>query len=320
MALDPRPDHILIETSGLALPKPLLKAFDWPDIRSRITVDGVIAVADAEAVAAGRFAPDVGARRRPAAGRRQPRPRDAALRGVRGPDLLRRHRAADQARPRRTRGRGEGARGDRGRGAATAAGGRGRRGRVDPRVILGLGAAAEDDIARAAVAPRRRRGARPRGFRQRRDRRSRLCRSRRADAPDRGAGARAQHPARQGLRLGRAASRCGSWSRRWARAFAPSTTGPGVRTRSGAGGSWSSPRRAPSTRRRSARRWRAEAMRTAASDRREAAPMTTRTPAPRLRPSPRPPCPAPDAIPCRAAGCPLGAASVAHRSHGARQP
>ncbi len=61
MKLDPRPDHILIETSGLALPKPLLKAFDWPDIRSRITVDGVIALADAEAVAAGRFAPDVAA-------------------------------------------------------------------------------------------------------------------------------------------------------------------------------------------------------------------------------------------------------------------
>jgi cobalamin biosynthesis protein CobW len=53
-----KPDHILIETSGLALPKPLLKAFDWPQIRSRITVDGVIALADAEAVAAGRFAPD----------------------------------------------------------------------------------------------------------------------------------------------------------------------------------------------------------------------------------------------------------------------
>ena len=61
MALEPRPDHILIETSGLALPKPLLKAFDWPDIRSRITVDGVIALADAEAVAAGRFAPNVDA-------------------------------------------------------------------------------------------------------------------------------------------------------------------------------------------------------------------------------------------------------------------
>lgn len=61
MALDPRPDHILIETSGLALPKPLLKAFDWPGIRSKITVDGVIALADAEAVAAGRFAANVAA-------------------------------------------------------------------------------------------------------------------------------------------------------------------------------------------------------------------------------------------------------------------
>lgn len=61
MALPQRPDHILIETSGLALPKPLLKAFDWPAIRSRITVDGVITLADAEAVAAGRFAPDVDA-------------------------------------------------------------------------------------------------------------------------------------------------------------------------------------------------------------------------------------------------------------------
>lgn len=58
LALEPRPDHILIETSGLALPKPLLRAFDWPAIRSRITVDGVVALADAEAVAAGRFAPD----------------------------------------------------------------------------------------------------------------------------------------------------------------------------------------------------------------------------------------------------------------------
>ncbi|WP_418024258.1 cobalamin biosynthesis protein CobW [Paracoccus sp. TD-10] len=58
MAMPVKPDHILIETSGLALPKPLLKAFDWPAICSRITVDGVIALADAEAVAAGRFAPD----------------------------------------------------------------------------------------------------------------------------------------------------------------------------------------------------------------------------------------------------------------------
>jgi|TARA_Y100000815_G_scaffold196438_1_gene179968 cobalamin biosynthesis protein CobW len=61
MALPAAPDHILIETSGLALPKPLLKAFDWPAIRSRITVDGVIALADAEAVARGQFAPDLDA-------------------------------------------------------------------------------------------------------------------------------------------------------------------------------------------------------------------------------------------------------------------
>jgi len=43
------PEHILIETSGLALPKPLAKAFHWPEIRSRVTVDGVVAVVDAEA-------------------------------------------------------------------------------------------------------------------------------------------------------------------------------------------------------------------------------------------------------------------------------
>jgi cobalamin biosynthesis protein CobW len=59
MELPEKPDHIVIETSGLALPKPLLKAFDWPAIRSRITVDGVIALADAEAVAKGQFAPDL---------------------------------------------------------------------------------------------------------------------------------------------------------------------------------------------------------------------------------------------------------------------
>jgi len=52
------PEHIIIETSGLALPKPLVKAFQWPDIRTRATVDGVIALIDADAVAAGRFASD----------------------------------------------------------------------------------------------------------------------------------------------------------------------------------------------------------------------------------------------------------------------
>ena len=53
------PEHILIETSGLALPKPLLKAFEWPEIRSRLTVDSVLAVVDAEAVVNGIFAPEM---------------------------------------------------------------------------------------------------------------------------------------------------------------------------------------------------------------------------------------------------------------------
>ena len=52
------PEHIVIETSGLALPKPLLKAFAWPQVRTRLTVDGVVAVIDAPAVLAGTFAAD----------------------------------------------------------------------------------------------------------------------------------------------------------------------------------------------------------------------------------------------------------------------
>jgi cobalamin biosynthesis protein CobW len=58
LARVPQPEQIVIETSGLALPKPLVKAFDWPGIRTRVTVDGVIAVVDGAAVAAGRFADD----------------------------------------------------------------------------------------------------------------------------------------------------------------------------------------------------------------------------------------------------------------------
>ena len=52
------PEHIVIETSGLALPKPLVKAFAWPEVRARTTVDGVVTVIDAAAVIAGRFADD----------------------------------------------------------------------------------------------------------------------------------------------------------------------------------------------------------------------------------------------------------------------
>src|SRR4051812_42869729 len=52
------PGHIVIETSGLALPKPLVQAFAWPEIRTRMTVDGVVTVIDAAAAAEGRFADD----------------------------------------------------------------------------------------------------------------------------------------------------------------------------------------------------------------------------------------------------------------------
>ncbi|MFI0474085.1 cobalamin biosynthesis protein CobW [Halomonas sp. HMF6819] len=53
-----RIDHILIETSGLALPKPLVQAFNWPEVRQHCTVDAIITVIDGPAVAAGRFAHD----------------------------------------------------------------------------------------------------------------------------------------------------------------------------------------------------------------------------------------------------------------------
>ena len=55
---DDPPDHVVIETSGLALPQPLVRAFNWPEIRSRVTVDGVVTVVDSAAVAEGRFASD----------------------------------------------------------------------------------------------------------------------------------------------------------------------------------------------------------------------------------------------------------------------
>ncbi|MEK1889583.1 MAG: cobalamin biosynthesis protein CobW [Phyllobacterium sp.] len=53
-----RPDHIVIETSGLALPQPLVAAFNWPEIKTQVTVDGVVTVIDAAAVSEGRFADD----------------------------------------------------------------------------------------------------------------------------------------------------------------------------------------------------------------------------------------------------------------------
>ena len=54
-------EHIVIETSGLALPKPLVQAFLWPAIKSRVTVDGVVVVVDGAALANGRVADDLNA-------------------------------------------------------------------------------------------------------------------------------------------------------------------------------------------------------------------------------------------------------------------
>ncbi len=62
----------MIETSGLALPKPLVQAFHWPAIKSRVTVDGVVVVVDGAALADGRVAADLDALKRQRAG-------DAAL-------------------------------------------------------------------------------------------------------------------------------------------------------------------------------------------------------------------------------------------------
>ena len=141
------PEHILIETSGLALPKPLVQAFAWPEIRARTTVDGVLTVIDAAALAAGRFADD------PAAVARQ-RAEDPALvhdnpleevfgdqlacadlvimnkTDLIGPDCLAGLRREVQKRLR------PGVRVVAARNAA-----------VPPNVALGLAAAAEDDLA-----------------------------------------------------------------------------------------------------------------------------------------------------------------------------
>ncbi|NEQ51538.1 MAG: cobalamin biosynthesis protein CobW [Leptolyngbya sp. SIO3F4] len=52
-------DCIVIETSGLALPKPLVQAFRWPEIRTGATVDGVVTVVDGEALSNGQIVGDL---------------------------------------------------------------------------------------------------------------------------------------------------------------------------------------------------------------------------------------------------------------------
>lgn len=54
-------DCLLVETSGLALPKPLVQAFRWPEIRNGATVDGVVTVVDCQALAAGTLVGDLDA-------------------------------------------------------------------------------------------------------------------------------------------------------------------------------------------------------------------------------------------------------------------
>lgn len=54
-------DCVVIETSGLALPKPLVQAFRWPEIRTSATVDGVVTVVDCEALAKGELVGDLAA-------------------------------------------------------------------------------------------------------------------------------------------------------------------------------------------------------------------------------------------------------------------
>ncbi len=141
------PEHIVIETSGLALPKPLVKAFNWPEIASRVTVDGVIAVVDGAAVAAGRFADDPEAVARQRAEDLVARPRQSAGRGVRGPAPLRRPGDPEQGRPDVERRASQRRRRDR-QDAAARGQGRGDRERQGPlKVLLGLGAEAEADLA-----------------------------------------------------------------------------------------------------------------------------------------------------------------------------
>jgi cobalamin biosynthesis protein CobW len=147
LARDPPPEHIVIETSGLALPKPLIRAFDWPAVRTRLTVDGVIAVLDAPAVADGRFAddPDAVAQARaadpsldhnnPLAEVFEDQIAAADLVLLNKSDLLDADalaRVAAQVAARLPRAV---------RMVAT------REGRLDPAVLLGLAAAAEDDLA-----------------------------------------------------------------------------------------------------------------------------------------------------------------------------
>ena len=147
LALEPRVDHIVIETSGLALPKPLVQAFQWPGVRSRVTVDGVVAVVDGPALAEGRVAPDMAA----LAAQRGADPsldHDDPVEEVFGDqvacaDLVVLSKGDLLDAGARWRRRGRGSRRHLGRAVKIVAV---ERGRIDPAVLLGLGLAVEDEI------------------------------------------------------------------------------------------------------------------------------------------------------------------------------
>ena len=143
---DEPPEHIVIETSGLALPKPLVKAFGWPSVRTRVTVDGVVAVVDAPAYAAGLFAAD------PAAVQAQREADDALDHESPLEELLEEQLACadlvvlnkadlvDAAQMRRIGGEVRSMLRPAVKQVVA------REGAVDPAVLLGIGAAAEDDL------------------------------------------------------------------------------------------------------------------------------------------------------------------------------
>jgi cobalamin biosynthesis protein CobW len=146
LAHEKRPDHIVVETSGLALPKPLVKAFDWPDLRARVTVDGVIAVVDGPAVAEGRFADDPEAVRRQRAADRSV-DHDNPLEEVYEDQLLCADlvvlNKADLLQEADIRSLSAEIRAAAPRAKIVVT----QNGRIDPAILLGLAAAAEDDLA-----------------------------------------------------------------------------------------------------------------------------------------------------------------------------
>jgi cobalamin biosynthesis protein CobW len=146
LSRSPKVDHILIETSGLALPKPLVQAFQWPAIKGRVTVDGVIAVVDGPALADGKVAADMdalAAQRSADSSLDHDDPVEEVFEDqIACADLviLSKNDLLDEAGAARARAVIDGNLSRAVKVVATT------QGRVDPAVLLGLGLAVEDDI------------------------------------------------------------------------------------------------------------------------------------------------------------------------------